>query len=47
LPIRATDHGNAAEDSGQHESWASDAAKTGTGNKEFEVPEPAPNWAAM
>lgn len=47
LPIRAADHGNAAEDSGQHESWASDAAKTGTGNKEFEVPEPAPNWAAM
>jgi len=47
LPIRAADHGNAAEDSGQYKSWASEAAETATGNKEFEVPETAPNWAAM
>lgn len=47
LPIRATDHSDAAEDSGQHKSWASDATKTATGDEEFAMPEPVPNWAAM
>ncbi|MGI9233030.1 MAG: sensor histidine kinase [Woeseiaceae bacterium] len=47
LPFGEAEQLSVAEDSGQHEAWASDAAKTAAGNKEFEVPEAAPNWAAM
>jgi len=46
LPIRAADQSDDAEDSGQYESWALDAAETPAGGKEIEVREPAPNWAA-